>query len=138
MFPILQSDSWLPCTGRQAIHVRTEVAAFGQWLLWRRREAAFASAHIQLVKDSRCFCCNVPCFPALSLSLRITVVQFSILPFLTLLQFAFCGPAAVPRFPWISFLSGLCCPTGEKHLGLLQVELMVTPLPKTVAQHLPL
>lgn len=60
------------------------------------------------------------------------------LPFLILLQFRFCKAAAVTRFARISFWSGLRCSAGGEQLGLLQVELTVTPMPETVAQCFPL
>ena len=100
-------------------HAGTEVAAFGHCLIWRRREEAFVFAYTQLVKDNQYFCCNVPHFLALSLDDRINVFSFSILPFLILSQFRFCKSAAVTRFAWISFLSGLRCSAGGEQLGLL-------------------
>lgn len=100
-------------------HVGTEVAAFGCWLICRRKEEAFVCAYIQLVKDNQYFCCNVPHFLALSLNHRINVFWFCILPFLILSQFRFCKSAAVTRFAWISFLSGLRCSAGGEQLGLL-------------------
>lgn len=104
---------------RLPTHVGTEVAAFGHQLIWRRREEAFVSAYIQLVKDDQHFCGNVPHFLALSLDHRINVFCFSILSFLILSQFRFCKSAAVARFAWISFLSGLHCSAGGEQLGLL-------------------
>lgn len=100
-------------------HVGTEVAAFGHRLIWRKREEAFVSAYIQLVKDDQYFCRNMPHFLALSLDYRINVFCFSILPFLILSQFGFCKSAAVTRFAWISFLSRLRCSTGGEQFGLL-------------------
>ena len=98
----------------------------------------FVSAHVQLVNDDQPCCCNTPHFLGFPLDRRISVFRFSILAFLILLQFRFHKPAAVTRFPWISFLSRLQCSTGGEQGGLLQVELMVTPMPETVAQYFPL
>lgn len=99
--------------------VGTEGAAFGHRLIWRRMEEAFVSANIQLVKDDQYFGCNVPRFLALSLDHRIDAFCFSILPSFILSQFRFCKSAAVTRFAWISFVSGLRCSAGGEQLGLL-------------------